>query len=366
MPARSPRLTLAVALATVLVAGIAPVVRAVDNGFPYFACAIGSGHLSTPTPVQTVAQGRSAVFTIDIERIGCDDSITFEVDPGSLPAGTTATFSENPSTAASITLTLTTSVTTPVGPGGAHIYLDTGHNWRADIYLGVDLDIVASPTPVSSGPTPGLVSGTLGTSSAPVRITWGAVDPDGIRSYTLQRQRSGGAWSTVKLGSATSRSITQSLSFGVTYRYRVRATDRLGHVGAFAYGRSFTLTLAQQTTSKLSSSWIWTTMRTSHASGGSYRTQPYSGSDFTYTFSAAGVAWVTVKGPTRSDSTEVFVDGVNARSNMSLTASTTQYRKITFARNFGGNGSHSLWVANLGRIGHSRLDVDAFVLLRYS
>jgi hypothetical protein len=363
---RSVTALLVIALAVGVAAEATPVSAA---DYPSFSCAVGSGHLSTPTPSKSVAQGQSAVYTIDIERIGCPDAITLSA-ADYLPPGGTATFSENPTTADSVTLTITTSNSwsslTPVGGYGAHIYVSTGYNFPGTIHLGLDLTVTASIAPIAKTPTSALTGGTITSTTAKVKIGWGAVDPDGIKSYTVQRQVNGGAWTTVALSSPTQTSITSSHTFNATYRYRLSATDRLGHRGSIAYGRPFKITLVQQTTRAVSSPWSWTTQSTSSASGGSLKYQPYSGSDFTYTFSAASVAWVSVTGPTRSNSVEILVDGVSVRSNLSLRASATTYRKIVFAKNFGSNARRSLYVLNLGQTGHSRLDIDAFVLLSFS
>jgi len=359
------RLVVAILIASVL-AGSGPAsARVAATDYPYFSCPTGSGHLTSPDASQSVTQGATAVFTIYTNRVGCTDPITFSAD-GLLPPGGNATFSENPTTADSVTLTITTSRTwpaiTPVGAYGAQIRLSTGANYP-DVYFAVDLTVTASSTPIAKTPTSSLALGTISSTAARVKTAWGAIDPDGIKSYTVQRQVNGGAWSTVALASPTQTSVTTSLTFNALYRYRVRATDRLGHTGSYTYGRAFKIRLIQQTTTAVKSDWHWTTQSTSSASGGSLKYQPYSGSDFTYTYSAAGVAWVSVTGPTRSNSLEIRVDGVSIKSNYSLRATSTTYRKVVFAKTSTSNAKRSLYVINLGQIGHSRLDIDAFVLL---
>ena len=175
----------------------------------------------------------------------------------------------------------------------------------------------------------------------------------------------GGAWHGVRLTSATATSVTESLAFGAKYRYRVGATDRLGHVGSYAYGPTFVVKLVQQGTAAIKSIWHYTTVRASAASGGSLKYQPYSGADFTYTFTARGIAWISVKGPTRANVVDVFVDRALVRSRMSLASSSTHYRYMAFARNFPSLFGAELYVRNLGVPGHQRLDIDAFILLTY-
>ncbi len=357
---------LAVALALVGLFGFAAPVGADDPDYPWFSCAEGQAHLTSPGRVLSVAQGGTAVMTIDIERVGCPDEIMFSAD--SAPAGMVATFSESPTTADSVTLSFKTSATagsvTPVGTYGFYIHPSTGHN-PYGTYYAFDVTVTPSPQPIATTPLPTLVSGTVGSTTTRVRTSWTGIDPDGIRSFRVQRQANGGSWHTVTLSSVAATSITESLTFGSTYRYRVAATDKLGHTGANAYGPTFRVRIIQQTSSALTSPWTWTTQKTSSASGGSLKYQPYSGAEFTYSFTASSVAFVSVKGPTRANNVNFSIDDVVVRSDVSLNASKTTYRQIVFARNFGVKATHRLYVRDLGRVGHSRLDIDAFLLLDY-
>ena len=171
------------------------------------------------------------------------------------------------------------------------------------------------------------------------------------------------AWSKVTLAKATSTSVSQSLAFGKTYRYRVRGVDKLGHVGAWSYGKPFVARLVQPGSRSIKSAWQWTKQSTSKASGGSLKYQRYSGADFTFTFTGTSVGWVAVKGPTRVDNAYVLVDGAYIGHDLNLHARTTSYRRIVLARNLGVDGRHTLYVHDVGRVGHSRIDIDAMVVL---
>jgi hypothetical protein len=359
---------LAAAVTISLVASVAALspVRAADP--TWFSCGQGSGYLSSANDGQTVAQGQSAVFTIDIHRVGCPDPIDFFVDAAA-PTGMTMTFGQAPTTADSITLTVTTSnkapVVTPPGLYGLPIQVVTGHSFPG-IYLVLGFTVTPSVAPVEVAPVSRLrVGTTIGPTTVPVRTSWAASDPDGIARYVVARQVNGGAWSTVTLASPTSASVTQSLRFGWTYRYRVRAVDRLGHSSAYVYGRPFRPSIVQQTSRAITSAWPWRTAWTSAASGGSLKYQPSSGADFTFTSSAASVGWVTVRGPTRTDSFAVWVDGKLKASDLRLTSPTTLYRRIGYVAEFWANGRHSITFESFGHIGRSRMDIDAFVLLTF-
>jgi hypothetical protein len=350
---------------TASLAGSSPV-RAADP--IWFSCGAGTGYLSSANDGQTVAQGQSAVFTIDIHRVGCPDPIDLFVD-AAMPMGTTATFSSTPTTGDTITLTVTTSNRTPVvtPPGGYGLPLQvlTGHSYP-QIYLVLQFTVTPSIAPVVVAPVSRLRAGTtIGATTVPVRTSWSATDPDGIARYVVGRQVNGGPWVTVSLASTTSTSVTQSLRYGWTYRYRVRAVDRRGHSSPYVYGRAFRPSIVQQTSRAITSAWPWKTAYTSAASGGSLKYQPAFGAEFTFTSTAASVGWVTVRGPTRTDSFAVWVDGRLKASDQSLRSATTLYRRIGYVVEFGANGRHSVTFESFGRIGHSRMDIDAFVLLAF-
>ena len=75
-----------------------------------------------------------------------------------------------------------------------------------------------------------------------VQISWSGTDKGwGIGSYRLERSVNGGAWARVSVSSPTARSVVQSLAVARTYRYRVRATDKAGNVGAWDYSAVYDL-----------------------------------------------------------------------------------------------------------------------------
>jgi beta-N-acetylhexosaminidase len=201
----------------------------------------------------------------------------------------------------------------------------------------------------------------LGSTTSPVRTYWSATDLCGISRYTLQRQVNGGSWVTQTLGSGTSTSIRQSLSFGSAYRYRVRGTDGAGNAGVWRYGPSFKPMLTQQSSSAVSYHGTWHTVSNSYASGGSLAYATASGASATYTFTGDAVSWVAYRGPNRG-SAAVYVDGVY-RATVSLYSAAYYAKQIVYAIHWAANGSHTIRIVNLATSGHPRVDVDAFVRL---
>ena len=100
-----------------------------------------------------------------------------------------------------------------------------------------------TPTPDTQGPpAPTAVSpsgGTLVSCSGTHPLTWSSVsDPAGILRYewVLERSTSGasGPYSSLVSGNTTSLSATPAMPCGWWYRWRVRAVDRLGNLGAYS------------------------------------------------------------------------------------------------------------------------------------
>jgi hypothetical protein len=350
----------AIIAATILFAGGAPAAVATDVS-PDFACPSGSANLSVPTKEQTVHQGESAVFTITIHRTDCPEAVSFE--PIEVPPpGTTATFSPTSTTGDSVTLTITTSPTTPL-PGYAFGVRPQAEGVGPGGYWLLDVVILPSITPVTSTPASKLTKGAIGASSTPVRTSWTASDPDGIRRYEVQRRVNGGSWKPVDLASRTSTSVRQALAFDKAYRYRVRATDTMGNLGAWSYGPTFRPRLIQQGSDRITSPFNWTNQRVVAASGGSLKYNPYSGSEFRFRFRAQSVGFVSVKGPTRTNRLEVSVDDQVLMTNGSLRTKTVKYRQLVAVGNWPTEELRELWVFNQGIQGSERLDIDAIVLL---
>jgi hypothetical protein len=216
--------------------------------------------------------------------------------------------------------------------------------------------------PTMTAPASRLYSvSTLRKSKTPARTTWSAADANGIASYRLQRRVNNGAWTTVHLPARTSTSVTQSLSFGKTYRYRARATDTEGFTSAYAYGPRFVPRLAQETSSSVTFGGSWSVAHAKSFSGGRVEYSTTAGSWARYTFTGASVAWVSERGPTRGRA-DVYVDGVR-KATINLHAASYKPRRIVFARTWAANGGHTLKIVVDGTAGHPRVDVDAFVRL---
>lgn len=204
---------------------------------------------------------------------------------------------------------------------------------------------------------------TISPSAITARIYWKGADPGG----------SGVARYEVAISTASapyvmaSTSIKGTFSYatvrpGRTYRFRVRAVDFAGNVGAWAYSRRFTPALVQQTSSAVRFSTGWSTLTSSGYSGGSTRIRSLKGASATYMFTGQAVGLVSTMTRTRGKA-RIYVDG-KLQSDINLYSSTTLYRRTVWAKAWTTSGTHTVKIVVLGTSGHPSVDVDAFIVYR--
>jgi GH25 family lysozyme M1 (1,4-beta-N-acetylmuramidase) len=312
-----------------------------------------------PSPIK---QGTSAAASVAIKRINFTADVALEVS--GLPDGTTGTFNENPSADAGSVLTVATPADPAATPVGTYPLTITGTSSGLTRTTTVNLVIADGIAPTVTAPTTGLSAGkALGSTTVPVRVHWTATDPSGIAREALQRSISGGTWTNVSLGSATSTTSNQLLTVGKFVRQRSRATDRIANTSNWFQGPSVRASITQQNSTAVTWSGSWHTVTTSKASGGSLRYSTVAGASATFRFTGSSVAWVAARGTSRG-SARIYVDGVYA-TIISTRASTSAYRAIVFARNWSTVGTHTIKIVVVGNAGHPRVDVDAFARLSF-
>lgn len=209
----------------------------------------------------------------------------------------------------------------------------------------------------------GRVGAKLSGSVLPLRVSWSGADPagSGVRRYELAMSTSGGAYTRVSTTLLRPAAFV-SVKAGRTVRFRVRAVDFAGNVGAWTYGPTITPKLVQQTSTSVRFSSGWRTVTSPDFSGGSARARSIKGSSASYTFTGRSVAWVSTMGPTRGKA-RIYVDGRHV-ATIDLRAATTRYRTVVWSRSWSTSARHTVRVVVLGTSGRPRVDVDAFVVVR--
>ena len=228
-------------------------------------------------------------------------------------------------------------------------------------YLDPTAGMLDAVAPRTTTPTVRPTEGrSVGSTVADV-VSWAGTDVGGgIARYEVQVSRNGGAWSAIRLASATSRSAAVSLATTVTYRYRVRAVDQAGNPGSWAAGPSIRPTLLSERSATYRGTWYRTSW--SGYLGGAVRWATARGASATYTFRGSAIGWISRTGPTRGRAT-VYVDGKSA-GTIDLRAATYGNRRLVFSRAWPAVGRHTIKIVVAGTSGRPRVDVDGFVVLR--
>ncbi len=253
---------------------------------------------------------------------------------------------------------------TPTAPGPLTVFW-TGHP-SEEYLLGAQYEAPARYrdwyAPTTTAPVQTIAGGSLD-ETVPVTLHWTGRDIGwGIGSYRLQQSTDGGTWRSVALPTPRTTTLTRRLAPGHTYRFRVRATDKAGNVGAWRYGPSFRPRVTQETSSHIVYRRTWSALADPLASGGGRRQTIIPLATATYAFTGRDVAWVAARGPGHGRA-RVFVDGLLVRT-IDLLAATDAPRRIVFRRHWAASASHTIRIVVEGTAGRPLVDLDAFVVIR--
>ena len=212
--------------------------------------------------------------------------------------------------------------------------------------------------PVTTAPVQTIGGQTIGVSTVDVRLAWTGSDKgSGVAAFELWRSVNGHTFTKVKTTTAHSALVTTAV--GSSYRFRIRAIDKKGNVGAYAYGPKFTVLRFQETSASYTGS--WPTSTSASYSGGHARYTTTPGASASFTTSGRTFTWVATRASTRSTA-DVYVDGV-LRSHVSLASTTTAYHYAAWSITFATSGTHAVRIVFTGA-SPKRIDVDAFIVLR--
>lgn len=192
--------------------------------------------------------------------------------------------------------------------------------------------------------------------SVRLRLTWRGTDTGtGIRSYAAQVSTNGGGWMSVPLGGSLATSIVRGALVGSSYRFRVRAVDRAGNIGAWVYTPPIRPARIDDRSSALTWSSGWSVGGGLHVTDATART-------VTAGFSGQAVGILAPRGPGMGWA-QIYLDGVLA-GTIDLSAAAPQTPRIVWQRAFGVVGTHTIRIRTLGTSGRPRIALDGLVILR--
>ena len=149
---------------------------------------------------------------------------------------------------------------------------------------------------------------------------------------------------------------------GHTYRFRVRARDKAGNVGAWTTASSWSAALTQNSSSSVVYAGAWATASSASSSGGSVRSSTAAGATASLTLSGRAVGLVSTL-CAACGAVRVFVDGVLA-ATVNTNAASTTYRQVVFSKGWSSYASHTIRLVVVGTAGTPRVNLDAFEIIR--
>jgi hypothetical protein len=268
---------------------------------------------------------------------------------GLLTSGTTVTYGTP------ITWTLTS------GEGTKTVYVqwrDAKGNWSAPKSDTIKLDTTPPTAPTApvhrlSNPVAARIN---------VHLTWsgGSDSGSGLAGYVLRQRVNGGAWTILGYPTATSANV--AIDSGKDYQFGIASRDNAGNVGTNKAGVVFRAANLNEAAPQIAYAGTWATQSLTTFMGGAARISEIRGSSATLTFTGNQVAWLSRKSSGQGTA-NVYVDGTFAGS-VNLYSATTLTKQVVFTRTFPTVGPHTLRVAVVGTVGHPRVTIDQFFILR--
>jgi hypothetical protein len=177
-----------------------------------------------------------------------------------------------------------------------------------------------------------------------------------VAHYAVERSVDGGAYAPVG-GDVPSAALVADVASGHTYRFRVRAVDRAGNVGDWAYGRSFRFTEFRDSARSVHYRGSWPSVSSAAYLGGREHYSRAAGATASITFTGRAFAWVGATGPSRGTA-RVYVNGTLV-ATVNLHATSVSSRKIAFAKTWTTSARRTVMIRVSGTSGHPRIDLDS-------
>lgn len=216
--------------------------------------------------------------------------------------------------------------------------------------------------PIVTAGTVTVRASTVAPATVPVRVPWAASDAtSGVDTHNIQVSRNGGTYRTVDSAIST-QAISQGLSSGDTFRYRIRSRDTAGNLSPWVYGPTLRPSGYSEASALVRYAGTWSRVSASGYLGGAVRTSSRSGAKASVTFTGRSFAWVATTSPTRGKA-RVYVNGTLLRT-VDLYARTVRHRQVVFTMTWTTSVARTVEIRVLGTAGRPRVDIDAILLIR--
>ena len=251
----------------------------------------------------------------------------------------------------------------PLIPGGIYhvraVFLDSLALASSED-VGSDFDISELLAPVVTAPTAALALGPRLGTTVPLTLAWTIqTKGSGPAVSTIEQSLDGGAWISVATSSLSAYTV-QAVR-GHSYKFRIQASAA-GYVSAPTYSPQVRPSVVEETGPGVTFAGRWIRYASSGYGSGAVLASRSLGAAAVIRFRGRSIAWVTDLGPTRGWA-RIYVDGRLVRT-VNLGARVNRVKAVAFAKTWSMAGSHTLKVVVAPRGRSSRVDIDAFVVLR--
>ncbi len=331
---------------------------------------LGTFSLAAGSSMSIPSKGGTAIVPFSVSRSSTFfERVRLRVD--SVPSGWSATL-VTPSLYGWTAGSGSVRVTAPSNakPGTYHVQV-SGTNWGRTKSATLTVN-VASDMPTAKAPTSSVYKSTTlgrsstGSNSLTLRTSWAAAtDPsDPIVGYEVEKSVNGGTYGWTVATSASSRAVAYTgLSFGSTYRFRVRAKDSDGSWSVWREASAAVTPLAISDRSTLVTyRGAWSRYANSPSTGGWITSSRQAGATARYRFTGRGIAIVAPTNSTRGKFS-VYIDGVY-KSTVDLYSQSSVYRKVVYVGSWSSSGTHTIELRVAGTSGRPSVSLDGFIVLR--
>lgn len=190
-------------------------------------------------------------------------------------------------------------------------------------------------------------------------VTWSvpAGAPAGT-TYQVQRSANGGAFATY--ATTTVPSLTAGTVAGTTYRFKVRAVDPSGRLGALSAEKA---TMAPHDDPSGAVAGTWSSVAGASYYRGSQRRASAAGATFAFTATGTQIHLIGTKAANYGKF-YVSIDGGAYSAAYDSYSASTQYRQVLYTKTGLSSGSHSIKVKVAGTSGRPYVGIDGVAYLR--
>lgn len=199
-------------------------------------------------------------------------------------------------------------------------------------------------------------------SSDGIKVVVGGTAKDtgsGVSRTSLQEAVGSMAFAAVSTATGSKVKVSRSLGTDESRAYRVRASDRVGHIGPWRLGPALRPAVRDEQTSSIVYGSGWKRVKAHPTVGSTVMRSPKEGARLDFRFTGRAVALVA---PMRSSlgRAKVYLDGEYV-TTVDLRSSSAKTQRVVFADRWSSSGNHRLTVKVVGT--GRPFVVDAFVVL---